>query len=189
MYNEASYWENRYARGNTSGSGSRGAEAAWKVQQVVTVLPGVRSVLDLGSGDGHLAAAILAERPDLRYTGYDISPTIVSQTNEDLASEHVSFIQGDLSAPLNEQADMVLCLDVLFHQATQEAHDQLVTNICNCFKKVAVVSAWTSEILAQCPKGMAVHNMYRPTNFPDHIKVQEVPIPSCPGKVLYTLTK
>lgn len=188
MYDEESYWENRYASGRTSGAGSRGEEAAWKVKQIVAQLPGSQSVLDLGSGDGYVAAAILACRPDLTYNGHDISQTIVDQTNRDLSSERVAFHVTDLSEPLAQRADMVLCLDVVFHQATQKAHDQLVENICNCFGKVAVVSMWTEDVLGTCPAGLEEHNIYRPTTFPEHINVQEIPIPNCPGKVLCILT-
>ena len=71
----AKYWEDRYARGGTSGAGSYGRAAEWKAQIVNAWVRelGITSVIDWGCGDGNQLS--LADYP--RYLGLDRSPSAV----------------------------------------------------------------------------------------------------------------
>jgi release factor glutamine methyltransferase len=63
-----------------------------------------RELLDLCTGSGVIALTLAAERPQLRATATDLSPdalAIAARNAEKLKlSERVSFVQGDLFAPL-----------------------------------------------------------------------------------------
>lgn len=69
------YWEERYAGGGTSGSGSYGHLAAFKAEVLNRIVAdrGAASVLELGCGDGSQLA--LASYPT--YVGLDVAPTAV----------------------------------------------------------------------------------------------------------------
>ena len=46
------------------------------------------------------------------------------------------FDIADVETP---PADLVLCLDVLFHQASQARHDAVLAKVCSTFTKMAMV--------------------------------------------------
>ena len=113
-FSAARYWEDRYRKGGISGAGSRGDEAAWKVAQIQHVITTyrVRSLLDLGCGDGVVVAGLRVPT----YVGYDVAPTAVAackalmpyhQFTTELPPESVTF-------------DMTMSVDVLFHLVDPE---------------------------------------------------------------------
>src|SRR5262245_61579496 len=71
-----SYWEERYARGETSGAGSYGHFAEFKAEILNAFIARqtIRSVIEWGCGDG--AQLALARYP--RYIGLDVSRTAVA---------------------------------------------------------------------------------------------------------------
>jgi SAM-dependent methyltransferase len=101
------YWARRYATGGTSGAGSRGAEAEEKVRLVQRVIDerGVRSVLDLGCGDGYVASRLRVAE----YVGYDPAPSALALCRAAMPGR--TFV-GELPAG---PFDLVLSLDVMFH--------------------------------------------------------------------------
>ncbi|MEX2620151.1 MAG: class I SAM-dependent methyltransferase [Egibacteraceae bacterium] len=103
------YWEERYRKGGFSGAGSRGAEAREKIALVneVAGINRVETLLDLGCGDGHVAAGLSVSR----YTGYDPAPAAVALAREERPS-------GDFITQLPPEGtrfDLVLSMDVMFH--------------------------------------------------------------------------
>ncbi|MBS0558608.1 MAG: class I SAM-dependent methyltransferase [Proteobacteria bacterium] len=112
-FSSAAYWEARYGGGGTSGSGSRGRLLACKAALVNGLIAenGIGSVLDLGCGDGELAA--LLEAP--AYVGLDVSPTTVARCAARFAGRtHMRFLTADRAAEA-PPADLALSLDVIFH--------------------------------------------------------------------------
>lgn len=113
-FSAAAYWDARYRKGGFSGAGSRGEEAVQKVayiQHIITTYR-VRSVLDLGCGDGAIAAELRVPT----YIGHDVSPTAVNackalmpyhQFTTELPPESVTF-------------DMTMSVDVMFHLVDPE---------------------------------------------------------------------
>jgi SAM-dependent methyltransferase len=109
----STYWEARYGAAGTSGSGSRGRLLAYKAALVNGLIAGngIDSVLDLGSGDGALAALLTARR----YTGIDVSATTVARCAARFATRpHFRFLTDDRAGDA-PQADLGLSLDVVFH--------------------------------------------------------------------------
>lgn len=69
-------------------------------------MPAPRAALDLGTGSGCIALALARERPGLTLTAVESSPAAlaVARDNARDAGLRVAFLEGDLYAPLPEEA-------------------------------------------------------------------------------------
>jgi SAM-dependent methyltransferase len=108
----AKYWDARYARGGASGDGSAGKFAAFKAEVLNQFVErhGVRSVIELGSGDGQQLA--LATYPS--YLGFDVSSEAVKRCRIRFAGDDSkSFLT--LAEYAGQRADLTLSLDVIYH--------------------------------------------------------------------------
>ena len=101
----------------------------------------------------------------------------------------MQFQVRDFTERLKEKADLVLCLDVLFHLSTDSKHQEAIDTICNNFQKLAIVSTWNEGIVEQYKGRFAAHTFFRPFKIPADIQVQRVTIPMCPSKTLFVLTR
>lgn len=187
-YDPRAFWEKRYAAGGTSGAGSAGAEAAWKIERIVAAAKAhdARSVLDLGHGDGVIARAVMHALPGATYRGIDLSPTAVARCRR--AAPGLSFSVGDLLTTPLPRADLVICADVLFHLPTPEAHDRATAVIVAAARKVAVVAAWNEGIVRQYGGRFADHTFFRPFRPPAGLAVSAEILPMTPSKTLFTIT-
>lgn len=62
---------------------------------------GARRVLDLGTGDGRLLAALLADRPEMAGVGIDFSDLMLARARERFDSDQsVELVKHDLAEPL-----------------------------------------------------------------------------------------
>lgn len=122
----AAYWEQRYADGGNSGSGSYGRLADFKaafLNDFVRV-NAVQSVVELGCGDGNQLS--LARYP--RYLGLDISRSAIARCRQRFAADATKsfmlFDAGAFSDPAGFlRADVGLSLDVLFHLVEPEVFE------------------------------------------------------------------
>ncbi len=111
------YWTERYRTGGTSGTGSYGPLAEFKAEVINGLLRelDVASVIEFGCGDGHNLG--LVEYP--KYLGLDIAATAIALCAERYTDDpQKSFFLYDPAAFTNKSfltADMVVCLDVLYH--------------------------------------------------------------------------
>jgi glycosyltransferase involved in cell wall biosynthesis/SAM-dependent methyltransferase len=108
----ALYWDERYRRGHDCGAGSAGRLALFKAAFLNRLVAdrGVRSVLELGCGDGRQLA--LADYPD--YVGVDVSPTAVAMCRDRFAADRTKrFLLAGRQEP--DGAELTLSLDVVFH--------------------------------------------------------------------------
>jgi SAM-dependent methyltransferase len=188
-YREADFWEDRYQSGGNSGAGSRGEEADWKIARIAERVAshGVRSILDLGSGDGYVARRLMERLPpDVSYLGIDIAPSAVNLAASQALS-NMRFEVADFTGGFQGSADLVLCMDVLFHLSTPEKQQAAIDAICRSFRKLAVVAAWNEGIVEEYRGRFAAHTFYRPFQVPDGISAEGTPIPACPSKTLYVL--
>lgn len=111
-YTPAGYWERRYRDGRTSGAGSEGDEGAYKAAYVERFIidNDVDSVIDWGCGDGQVLALI--ELNGARYTGIDVSDTIVKRMRERFPDRR--FL-SPTDAHHRWSHELGLSMDVLFH--------------------------------------------------------------------------
>lgn len=106
------YWEERYASGFDSGTGSYGKFARFKADTINAFVAeeGVASVLEFGCGDGNQLK--LARYP--RYLGFDVSATAVEGCRKLFAGDASKSFRM-MQEYRGEQADLALSLDVLYH--------------------------------------------------------------------------
>jgi 2-polyprenyl-3-methyl-5-hydroxy-6-metoxy-1,4-benzoquinol methylase len=83
------------------------------LQQLLLTLPG-RSVLDVGCGFGRIGEIIARVRPDMIYTGLDLSPEQLAAARRRLPD--AEFIQSTLEDfETTRRWDVVLAIEVLLH--------------------------------------------------------------------------
>lgn len=167
-FDAQAFWDARYGRGETSGRGSYGDEASLKIGLIreAADAAGVTSITDIGPGDGNIAFQLLAWFPGVTYHGVDLARTVVDRNNENarrLELQGVSFHVGNAADPATPipDADMVVCLDVLHHVPTREAHDAIVRRALLAARKVAVFAAWGPQA-KESREATAPHCFYHP---------------------------
>lgn len=108
----STYWEDRYASGGNSGTGSYGKFAEFKAQVINAFLAekGIQSVLEFGCGDGNQLK--LARYP--RYAGFDVSVSAIKNCRETFAGDPTKAFHL-LDDYRGEGADLALSLDVIYH--------------------------------------------------------------------------
>ncbi|MBP2364685.1 class I SAM-dependent methyltransferase [Pseudonocardia parietis] len=154
------YWDRRYEAGGTSGAGSYGPQAEWKASIVngwVDAL-GVRSVVDLGCGDGNQLS--LAHYP--RYLGLDLSAEAVRMCIRRYGDDPTkSFLAYDPSSTSDAAgwlcADLALSMEVLFHLVDDGMFEDYLARLFDSAERYVVIcSSDTSDI----PQGP--HERHRP---------------------------
>lgn len=189
------FWDERYKAGGTSGAGARGEPALHKVRRVAEVVEslGAQSILDLGCGDGYVAALLMARLappclPDVRYTGIDFSEAAIELCRRSVGqtpavAKRMTFICGDvLTTPL-PAADVVLVLDTLHGAPTRQIHDRIVDRAITLARKAVVIVTWDSESGQPRP---APHCFYYPLAVPPGVEAEVVPFED--AKVFVVLT-
>lgn len=109
---ETEYWEGRYKKGLSSGNGSCVASVKKKVE-LLAGLDKIDSIVEIGAGDFNFGRHLMDRFNTARYFGYDISETIVKRNNHLYGLSRVQFFKS--TAPYFPMADLLLCVDVLFH--------------------------------------------------------------------------
>ena len=120
------YWEKRYRIGGNSGEGSRGVNAEYKAEVLNRFIKNhdLNSIIEFGCGDGYQLA--MFDIP--RYTGVDVSGTIIEQCRKMYAGDSgKTFVLLDEYA--NEKAQLALSLDVIFHLVEDVVYDQYLARL------------------------------------------------------------
>src|SRR4051794_33069875 len=80
---ERSYWNQRYANHDPrgSGGGSYGDEMLRKVK-LLSELPYVDSITEIGSGDFHFGKHLVEALPYAKYDGYDVSDVVIERNQK-----------------------------------------------------------------------------------------------------------
>lgn len=130
------YWDERYARGGTSGAGSTSRLAAFKANVVNEFVAehGVETVIEYGSGDG--GQLRLARYPS--YLGFDVSPTAVELCRESFADDPTKRFElmGDYAG---ETAQLTLSLDVLYHLIEDEVFEAYMRRLFDSSERFVIV--------------------------------------------------
>ena len=119
------YWEQTYKNGGTSGAGSYGQLAEFKAEVIngLCAEMDIKRIIEFGCGDGN-QAALLDPGPEFEYLGLDVSESAVKMCGQRFEREpHMSFMTYKPGSFFNRgflQANLVVCLDVLYH-ITDEA--------------------------------------------------------------------
>jgi hypothetical protein len=133
--NSTDYWRRRYWYGGNSGAGSRGHSAIRKAEFVTNFASnrGMRSITELGSGDGECASRI--EVP--KYIGYDVSITAVNRARARCRGipSHQFHLFADRAV---EQGDLAISMDVTFHLVEDDIYDLHLRDLAN-YARAAVL--------------------------------------------------
>lgn len=171
----AAYWESRYRSGGNSGAGSYNRLANFKAEFInnYVATKNIGSVLEFGSGDG--AQLALAQYP--RYTGVDVSHTIIAKAREAFAHNatfqfiHTSELRSDI------RAELTLSLDVIFHLTENSVFDTYMRQLFAAADKAVIVySSNMEEIWAPHVRHRKFTNWIK-ANEPDFKLVQHLANP------------
>jgi SAM-dependent methyltransferase len=122
----ADYWQNRYASGGNSGSGSYGKVADFKATVLNEFVRDheVTSVIELGCGDGNQLS--LADYPS--YIGVDVARHAVEACRARFAADPTKqFLTADESA--GSRADLAISLDVILHLVEDDVYHQYMQTL------------------------------------------------------------
>ena len=112
---ESIYTDGSYLKANP---GWHSQDGAWKLTHVQRALAvagvaaALSTVCDIGCGSGELVKTWARQRPDMQFTGCEISPQAYALCVQN-APGNVRFVQGD--APVGGPFDAVLAVDVMEH--------------------------------------------------------------------------
>lgn len=93
--------------------------------------PSSQRVLDLGCGNGHLLALVLAHCPNATGVGLDISPTMLEQAGARFLGDHrATFVEHNMDDPLPELGEFdCVASSFAIHHCTHERKRQLFGEI------------------------------------------------------------
>jgi SAM-dependent methyltransferase len=157
-FRSAAYWEERYRKGGSSGSGSRGRLANYKARVINELIARLApdSVIDFGSGDGFQIAMFEMAS----YTGVDVSPTAVETCRQQFANRENwrFFLSADRSAWAGSY-DMALSLDVAFHLIEPEIFDGYFNDVFDHARRWVLI--YSSDTAHAAP---SEHVLHRPVS-------------------------
>jgi SAM-dependent methyltransferase len=102
----------------------------------------IRSVLDIGCGEGAWRSHLKALRPKVSYLGYDSSDYAVARFGESRNIRKASF--GDLPKLRLREYDLVICADVL-HYVPDEELQRGIAALANATDGLAYLEVLTRE--------------------------------------------
>lgn len=135
------YWEQRYAKGGTSGPGSYDIYADFKATTLNRIVSDneIDSVIELGCGDGNQLS--LAEYP--RYLGLDVSGSAIDLCIHRFAGdESKSFMLYEPERFINQGwlvADMSISLDVILHLVEDDIFERYMETLFGIGRKLVVI--------------------------------------------------
>jgi cyclopropane fatty-acyl-phospholipid synthase-like methyltransferase len=150
----AQYWEQNYARGGTSGSGSYDAPAEAKAAflNAFVCAREVESAIEFGCGDGNQLS--LADYPS--YIGLDVSRSAIELCKRRFAADSTkSFFLYDGACFADRAglftADLAISLDVIYHLTEDSVFDAYMTHLFAAGTRFVIVYATDRKISGTAP--------------------------------------
>ncbi len=135
------YWDDRYAAGGTSGYGSYGEQLDKKLRWIFP-LRDITTITEVGCGDFNFGMHLCTIFPKATYYGLDISPTIIERNRKLYPKAKFATIDPEIDFP---PADLLLCVDVLFHIMTAEETEALLQKLEKSWTKYLVITAYERD--------------------------------------------
>lgn len=138
----SNYWEQRYASGGDSGSGSEGRLAQYKADYLNKFVESnaIESVVEFGCGDGRQ----LRYANYKKYTGLDVSETALQLCKEEFREDqsknfvlYDSFVERLKSDA--HRADLALSLDVIYHLVEDAIFEKYITDLFAAARQWVIV--------------------------------------------------
>jgi len=154
FHGSATYWEQNYAHGGTSGAGSYDALAEAKAAFLNHLVRArdIRSVIEFGCGDGHQLS--MADYP--AYIGLDVSKSAIELCQRHFAGDPAkSFFLYDGACFVDRAglftADLAISLDVIYHLVEDAVFETHLTHLFAAAARYVVIYATNREILSTAP--------------------------------------
>jgi len=130
------YWEKRYKKGGNSGAGSYNNLAEFKGEIVndFVVKNNIETVIEFGCGDGNQLKYFQLKS----YTGFDVSETAIARCTslyKEDSSKHFQLLNNHK----DENADLVMSLDVIYHLVENETFEKYMEKVFSSSKKFVIV--------------------------------------------------
>ncbi len=148
-FDYARYWENVYAKGvdgGNSGRGSYGILAAFKAEIVNAYVDkySIQTVAEFGCGDGNNLKYM--HYPN--YIGLDVSATTIKKCQQLFSND--STKRFEVYHPLHQspedlKAELVVCLDVLYHIITEKDFVKTLDDIFKTAQKLVILYTSVKE--------------------------------------------
>jgi SAM-dependent methyltransferase len=139
----ALYWEKRYHRNGTSGSGSYGKSAEYKAEFLNRFVKNqhIQSVIEFGCGDGNQATQF--DFPS--YIGLDISHTAIEKCTRLFKEDHAKrvFIHDKKTTGL--KAELAISLDVVYHLIEEHVYECYMKELFYSATRYVIIYAWDVE--------------------------------------------
>lgn len=136
--NAKEYWNDRYRNGGDSGDGSYGKLAAFKAEIINKFIKDhkIDSIIDYGCGDGNQIKLIDCKK----YVGLDISEVIIGFNLYEFKNDKSKqFIVHNPEDEIKGNADLVICLDVLYHILDESEFIKSLKDIFQCSSKYVIL--------------------------------------------------
>jgi SAM-dependent methyltransferase len=141
--NSKHYWKNRYNQGGNSGSGSYGHLAEFKasILNEFIIKNKIQEVIEFGCGDGNQITYLQISN----YLGFDISEKAIKICK--------NLFNGDESKKFklideyqNEQSDLVISLDVIFHLIEDQVYENYMDRLFSSAKKYVIIYSSNTDV-------------------------------------------
>lgn len=129
------YWDERYSSGGNSGAGSYGEQLEKKLGWLSGL--DINSITEIGCGDFNFGYELCRLFPFSKYVGYDISDWIIQKNKKSFPE--VDFRNSSESLPT---ADLVVCIDVLFHILDDAEYEKTLKKLEALQTKYLAVTAY-----------------------------------------------
>ena len=170
--NSASYWEDRYQSGGTSGPGSYGKLAEYKadIVNIFVEKQGIHTVIEHGCGDGNQLK--LARYKS--YVGYDVSPKSVAMCRELFKTDSTKkFKTNDEYA--GEKADLALSLDVIFHLVEDDVYEAYMKRLFGSSDRFVVIYSSNRDTAAMRHERHHHFTAFVERHFPEWELIEHIP--------------
>lgn len=137
----ATYWDNRYKNGGTSGFGSYGRPAIDKARYINRIIEifEVASVVDLGCGDGNQLGLLELDRSS--YIGLDASGTAIEICKQQYKEPNLTFFHVvDFELLDLPASDLALSMDVIYHLTDDRTYFLYLDKLFSSAKRVLIYS-------------------------------------------------
>jgi predicted O-linked N-acetylglucosamine transferase (SPINDLY family) len=145
-FNVKKYWEERYLRGGTSGTGSYGRLAIFKSETLNKLISDYRvdNIIEFGCGDGNQLSLLTNE---VKYLGVDISSAAIGICRKKFADDpKKQFLTLKDFECSPESATMSISLDVIYHLVDDDIfHDYMNTLFSHSIDYCVIYSANIDE--------------------------------------------
>lgn len=132
----ASYWEQRYTGGGTSGAGSYDHLAEFKAEVINDFVKRnkIKSVIEFGCGDGNQLSLAVYDN----YIGFDVSDTALDICRNIFANDMTKEFRN-MSSYNGEKAELTMSLDVIYHLIEDTVYENYMERLLNAAEKYVII--------------------------------------------------